>query len=111
MFKAIQPKDKFKERICQAYGITLLVVPFWWDRSMESVAKTLHNRRPDLRIPEARLKGKEIPMHMPQQQPEKGTYIYIYNSSDNQCIIALLLPPESSFTHKQCYKTSDTFHF
>jgi hypothetical protein len=29
-------------------GVTLVLIPFWWDRSKESLSATIHQFRPDL---------------------------------------------------------------
>jgi ATP-dependent DNA ligase len=53
--------DQYKNRICKEngilnnflgslkkIGITLIEVPYWWDRKYESLASTIYSQRPDL---------------------------------------------------------------
>eukprot|EP00027_Filamoeba_sp_ATCC50430_P012117 CAMPEP_0168573886 /NCGR_PEP_ID=MMETSP0413-20121227/18779_1 /TAXON_ID=136452 /ORGANISM="Filamoeba nolandi, Strain NC-AS-23-1" /LENGTH=312 /DNA_ID=CAMNT_0008607177 /DNA_START=21 /DNA_END=956 /DNA_ORIENTATION=- len=37
-----QQRDADKRDLCKERGITLIEIPFWWDRSIESLAATLH---------------------------------------------------------------------
>jgi len=41
-------KDEEKEERCKEKGISLILVPFWWNRSREQLLKTLLDKRPDL---------------------------------------------------------------
>jgi len=41
-------RDQKKKVACLNHGITLLCVPFWWDRSVESLCSSLHTIRPDI---------------------------------------------------------------
>eukprot|EP01027_Heterolobosea_sp_BB2_P000282 GEZU01000413.1.p1 GENE.GEZU01000413.1~~GEZU01000413.1.p1 ORF type:complete len:468 (+),score=89.89 GEZU01000413.1:405-1808(+) len=43
-----QRRDEQKAEICQRAGITLIVVPYWWDRKQSSIAESIHAVRPDL---------------------------------------------------------------
>jgi hypothetical protein len=40
--------DIEKKNACKNLGITLIEVPFWWDRQKETLAATIHQHRPDL---------------------------------------------------------------
>jgi DNA ligase-1 len=42
-------RDEEKEAACKAKGITLITVPFWWDREHDSLAATIFEKRPDLK--------------------------------------------------------------
>eukprot|EP01114_Cavostelium_apophysatum_P017306 TRINITY_DN5113_c0_g2_i1.p1 TRINITY_DN5113_c0_g2~~TRINITY_DN5113_c0_g2_i1.p1 ORF type:complete len:393 (-),score=65.41 TRINITY_DN5113_c0_g2_i1:145-1323(-) len=44
-----QRMDKTKRQGLTACGVTLLQIPFWWDRSAESLAATIVAKRPDLK--------------------------------------------------------------
>lgn len=41
-------RDLAKISNCQLRGITLVIIPFWWDRRKESLSATLYRARPDL---------------------------------------------------------------
>ena len=43
-----QRRDLQKSSICKDKGITLIQVPYWWDRKLESLAATVYTQRPDL---------------------------------------------------------------
>jgi hypothetical protein len=40
--------DAQKQILCKEAGITLIEVPYWWDRSPLSLAATIQLHRPDL---------------------------------------------------------------
>ena len=37
-------RDKEKEILCQKYGITLIVIPYWWDNNVNSLQQTINNK-------------------------------------------------------------------
>ena len=41
-------KDKEKRRICKEKEITLIEIPYWWDKQIQSLASTIHKERNDL---------------------------------------------------------------
>eukprot|EP01126_Amoeba_proteus_P039135 TRINITY_DN4111_c0_g1_i9.p1 TRINITY_DN4111_c0_g1~~TRINITY_DN4111_c0_g1_i9.p1 ORF type:complete len:369 (-),score=58.74 TRINITY_DN4111_c0_g1_i9:116-1222(-) len=41
-------RDSYKKIMCAGKGITLVVIPFWWDGKEESLAATLHLKLPNL---------------------------------------------------------------
>ena len=41
-------RDEEKKRACAKAEITLIEVPYWWDRTKESLAATIHKARSDL---------------------------------------------------------------
>ncbi len=55
--------------ICQEDGLTLIIIPYWWDTSSGSIARTLHDSRPDLHIP-ASLQGDVIPKQGPKRRSQ-----------------------------------------
>ncbi len=63
----IQERDTKKRAWCQAHGITLITIPYWWDKKPESVATTLHMIRPDIGIPTSLLTGYPIPSEISHQ--------------------------------------------
>ncbi len=46
----IQDRDKKKVAICEQAGITLITVPFWWDRNVNSIISILKDARPDIPV-------------------------------------------------------------
>ncbi len=56
----IQYLDNDKKRICEAHGITLIAIPYWWDRKVSSLAATIAHHRPDMI--EASQQGTPIPV-------------------------------------------------
>jgi len=46
----VQRRDERKRNICQHDGITLIVIPYWWDKTLESLALTIRNIRPDIKF-------------------------------------------------------------
>src|SRR5690242_860134 len=69
--KYVQSRDRKKKVICKEQGISLIIIPYWWDRKIESIAATIHSIRPDIQIPSVLLKGNVITDRMIQQT--KGT--------------------------------------
>jgi len=59
--KNISQRDEKKRRICEQDGISLFVIPYWWNRTTESVAATISSRRPDIKIPSQFDHGEVIP--------------------------------------------------
>jgi hypothetical protein len=64
--------DLAKAQICKENGISLIEVPFWWDRRQESLAATIHSQRPDL-FPNDFPVGKPIPLVEPTTQIKERT--------------------------------------
>jgi hypothetical protein len=58
-----QQRDRVKMDFAKRMGITLIPIPFWWDRSAGSLAATILNYRLDLIDPT--LAGSVIPSTMP----------------------------------------------
>ncbi len=70
--KLVHKRDIMKQDQCEQMGITLLIVPFWWNSTLESIAATLHQIRPDLPLSEDMLNGSIIPSEMPKQKASAG---------------------------------------
>jgi len=70
----IKKRDLHKEIMCTENGYTLIVIPFWWDKTIESVAQTIHLARPDIIIPDSYLQGVPIPNKMTTVPQEKKRY-------------------------------------
>ncbi len=62
----IKQLDQKKRIFCESYGITLLVVPYWWNHKADSIAGTLHLARPDLPIDRSML-GTPISTMVPKK--------------------------------------------
>lgn len=60
-------RDSEKRRACSEKGITLIEIPFWWDRDKSSLVATIHERRADL-IGETG--AKPIPTESPLAFPQ-----------------------------------------
>ena len=41
-------RDLLKEDLCKEKGITMVQVPYWWDRKISSLEATIHSVRPEL---------------------------------------------------------------
>jgi len=72
---SVQKRDEVKKMVCSEAGISLIIIPFWWDNTIESVAQSIHALRPDIEIPKKWLTGKSITQLPPKLQPAKGMYI------------------------------------
>lgn len=55
-------RDHEKEKACQENDITLIEIPFWWDKKIPSLVATIHKQRADL-IP-SQLDGEVIATHL-----------------------------------------------
>jgi hypothetical protein len=62
-----QKNDKHKVAVSADMGITVIQIPFWWDKSPQSLISTIKMQRPDLlqHYPS----GKAIPTTVPSQIP------------------------------------------
>jgi hypothetical protein len=62
-----------KAKFCKHSGITLITVPFWWDRRVESLAATIQKYRPDI---ELNVSSKEpaILFEMPEKYQKPFKY-------------------------------------
>ena len=54
-------RDIAKSTFCKEKGITLIEVPYWWDKKYSSLAATVYSQRPDLFTEKP--KGDPIPLH------------------------------------------------
>jgi hypothetical protein len=63
--------DFMKEKLCKENGITLVQIPYWWNRKCESLASTMYSNRPDL-FSEPPL-GNPIPLSEPVVQKKRRT--------------------------------------
>ncbi len=70
--KYTRQRDGDKQHICYNSGITLIVIPFWWNHTMESLTKTIYLARPDILFPDDLLRSDPISPQMPKQVPTAG---------------------------------------
>eukprot|EP00026_Physarum_polycephalum_P003577 Phypoly_transcript_03590.p1 GENE.Phypoly_transcript_03590~~Phypoly_transcript_03590.p1 ORF type:complete len:736 (+),score=72.25 Phypoly_transcript_03590:158-2365(+) len=59
-FESIRQKDYIKQHLLQEKEETLVVVPFWWQGDVESLAATIVFQRPDIDLPHS---GACIPLN------------------------------------------------
>jgi hypothetical protein len=45
-----QLRDVEKKQACESSSITLIMIPYWWDFRVESLAATIHQARSDIPI-------------------------------------------------------------
>jgi hypothetical protein len=53
-------RDKEKRQVCKDNGITLIEIPYWWDKTLPSLAATIRARIGNM-VPDI-IDGKEIPL-------------------------------------------------
>jgi hypothetical protein len=61
-----QRVDKMKRDFARRIGITLIPIPFWWNKSQTSLGATIQSYRPDFNITQ----GKPIPTEIPKELNE-----------------------------------------
>ncbi len=69
--------------------MTLITIPYWWDKKVESVVKTIHISRPDIEMPRSLLNGEAIPVDNPKMEQYKCTYRILNHFSHKQRYIML----------------------
>jgi len=57
-----QRRDRQKLRLCKLKGITLVYVPYWWDRTESSLRATIAQQRPDLNLLDPILHQGAVPI-------------------------------------------------
>ena len=45
-----QKRDQSKRKFASQFGLTVISIPFWWDRSSSSLISTIQYYRPDIHI-------------------------------------------------------------
>jgi hypothetical protein len=61
-------RDREKELACKEKGITLIEIPYWWNKEKSSLMATIHKERPDL-LTQA-IGGEAIPKEPPSGFPQ-----------------------------------------
>jgi hypothetical protein len=65
-----QRRDQAKLKFASQLGVTLIPIPFWWDKSSHSLASTIRYYRPDINF-----QSKEVPP-IPLEMPPDIKYKY-----------------------------------
>jgi hypothetical protein len=60
-----QLSDQLKKQYAIEEGVTLIPIPFWWDKSPASLAATIKSYRPDVHVPSTTGQASPIPPEMP----------------------------------------------
>jgi hypothetical protein len=69
-----QRADLLKVNFASEMGITLIPIPFWWDKSSNSLAATIHVYRPDV-IPASGTKTLPISPEIPDKYRGQVKYV------------------------------------
>jgi hypothetical protein len=71
-----QRADLFKLEYANQLGITVISVPFWWDKKPASIAATINLVRPDILLYDAPTKfASPIPTAMPHKYQSQSTIL------------------------------------
>ena len=62
LWRQQRQRDKEKKEICKQNGITLIEIPYWWDKQLSSLIATIHQQRKDLIFDYNIKEGNPIPM-------------------------------------------------
>ena len=46
--KKSNEQDEEKRKVCKEKNITLIEIPYWWDKQLSSLISTIHQQRKDL---------------------------------------------------------------
>jgi hypothetical protein len=69
-----QRSDQIKHTFSTQLGITLVSIPFWWDKSPNTLAATLQTYRPDIPFHNI-TPSTPIPTEMPRKYQHQFKYI------------------------------------
>jgi hypothetical protein len=69
-----QKADHIKMDLAKSVGITLIPIPFWWDRSLQSLAATIRLYKPDISWPDIPSTTTPISEEMPLKYHRKFQY-------------------------------------
>ena len=69
--------DKEKKEICFENGITLIEIPYWWDKQLSSLIATIHQQRKDQVFDYNFKEGNPIPMRFEDDFVHQ--YLKVYN--------------------------------
>ncbi len=69
-----------KESLCRTNGVTLIVIPYWWDNTIHSIAHEIHTARPDTELPlHLLLNGETICREIPHLETKRKEYCICSN--------------------------------
>ncbi len=87
----VQHRDSQKQLVCERDGITLIVIPYWWNTKIESIAHAIHTIRPDIHIPASLLTGDAIPkeskMNRDRGETISRSFLLYYSSIHSSKVI------------------------
>jgi hypothetical protein len=69
-----QQNDAVKKEFAHRTGITLIPIPFWWNKSVESLTATIRTHRPDLLQYISASKDQAISTSIPLQHQRRFDY-------------------------------------
>jgi hypothetical protein len=68
-----QQMDEIKKDITSKIGITLISIPFWWNKSLSSLAATIRHYRPDVPL-NVLTDSLPIQSHLPERLKQRFYY-------------------------------------
>eukprot|EP01027_Heterolobosea_sp_BB2_P011557 GEZU01016823.1.p1 GENE.GEZU01016823.1~~GEZU01016823.1.p1 ORF type:complete len:144 (+),score=20.19 GEZU01016823.1:43-474(+) len=80
-----EQRDEEKLASCKKAGITLITVPYWWDRTTQSIGGTIAALRPDIVFASSEVVGTPIPTTRP---PSPHTFSTCRNTRGTAGIVA-----------------------
>src|SRR5690625_4993259 len=101
MLQVIESRDALKKSKAKQQGITLIIVPFWWDSSTSrffiisilyslmynfSLMATINLERPDI-FNDKVIHGTPIPSHVPQDSFKAPEWIEGVGEPVNACLL------------------------
>jgi hypothetical protein len=82
----IESQDMMKKMQALRQGITLIIVPFWWDRTPQSLIATVKAARPDL-LSDVVVTSPPIPLDMPIELGRPIEFIEGVGEPMNACFL------------------------
>lgn len=69
--KSQHRRDEEKRAACEKLNITLIPIPYWWDRTPATLAATIRHYRPDITLSSSIVPSERIPDLPPERQKEQ----------------------------------------
>lgn len=66
-------RDEEKRNLCLEKGITLIEVPYWWDKTISSLVASIREKRQDIEFSPQVSQGEPIPEMPSKGFPSHGT--------------------------------------